>query len=90
LVSLLSIFDEYINEERSPGYGESDPCEYSRLLMCEKLGLELGLALAACPLGNLAAKKADRPKELAWCGGKALPEERKPQDILEKLLGAPN
>jgi hypothetical protein len=38
--------------------------------------------LAAGPLGNLAAEKADRPKELAWRAGKALPEERKPQDIL--------
>jgi hypothetical protein len=82
LVSLLSIFDEYINEERSPGYGESNRCEYSRLLMCEKSGLELSLALAVSPLGNLAAEKADRPKELAWRGEKALPEERKPQDIL--------
>jgi hypothetical protein len=43
---LLSIFYDYIKEERSPGYGESDPCEYSRLLTCEKSGLELGLALA--------------------------------------------
>ncbi len=75
-------FDEYINEERSPGYGVSDPCEYSRLLTFEKSGLELGLALAAGPLGNLAAEKADRPKELAWHAEKALPEERKPQDIL--------
>ncbi len=75
---LLSIFDEYINEERSPSYGESDPCVYSRLLMYEKSGLELGLAFAVGPLGNLAAKKADRPKELAWRAGKALPEERKP------------
>jgi hypothetical protein len=73
---------DYINEERSPGYGESDPCKYSRLLMCEKSGLELGLALAARPPGNLVAKKADQPKELAWRAGKALPEERKPQDIL--------
>jgi hypothetical protein len=72
----------YIKEERSPGYGESDPFEYSRLLTCEKSGLELGLALAAGPLGNLAAKKADRPKELAWHTGKALPEEKKPQDLL--------
>ncbi len=53
--SLLSIFGEYISEERSPGYGESDPCEYSRLLTCKKSGLELCLALAADPLGNLAA-----------------------------------
>ncbi len=65
---LLSIFDEYINEERSPG--ESDPCVYSRLLTNEKSGLELGLAFAAGPLGNLAAEKADRPKELAWRAGK--------------------
>ncbi len=86
--SLLSIFDDYINEERSPGYGESDPSKYSTLLTCEKSGLELGLALAAGPLGNLAVEKADQPKELAWRVGKALPEERKPQDILEKLLGA--
>jgi hypothetical protein len=78
----LSIFDEYLNEERSLGYGESDPCKYSRQLMCEKSCLELGLALAAGPLGNLAAEKADLPKELAWRAGKALPEERKPQDIL--------
>jgi hypothetical protein len=78
LVSLLSFFDKYINEERNPGYGESDPCEYARLLTCEKSGLELGLVLAAGPLGNLAAEKADRPKELAWHVGKALPEERKP------------
>jgi hypothetical protein len=80
--ALLSIFDEYLNKERSPGYGESDPCEYSRLLMCEKSSLELGLALASGPLGNLAAEKADRPKELAWHAGKALPEKRKSQDIL--------
>jgi hypothetical protein len=73
---------DYLNEERSPGYGESDPYEYSRLLMCEKSGLELDLALAAAPLGNLSAEKADRPKELAWRVGRALPEERKPQDIL--------
>ncbi len=76
--SLLSIFDVDMNEERSPGYGESDPCEYSWLLTCQKSGLELGLALAAGPLGNLAAKKADRPKALAWHAGKTLPEERKP------------
>jgi hypothetical protein len=50
--------------------------------MCEKSGLELGLALFAGPLGNLAAEKADWLKELAWPAGKALPEERKPQDIL--------
>jgi hypothetical protein len=81
-VLLLSIFDEYINEDRSPGYGESDPCKYSRLLMCKKSGLELGLALAAGPRGNLAAEKADRPKELAWHAGKALPDKRKPQDML--------
>jgi hypothetical protein len=73
---------DYINEERSPGYVESDPCEYSRLLKCEKSDLELGLALAASPLGNLAPEKADRPKKLAWHAGKALPEERKPQDLL--------
>ncbi len=73
---------DYIKEERSPGYGESDPCEYSRLLMCEKSGLELCLALAAGPLGNLAAEKADLPKDLAWRVEKALPEERKPKDIL--------
>jgi hypothetical protein len=71
LVSLLSIFDEYIIEERSPVYGGSDPCKYPRLLTCEKSVLELGLALAACPLGNLAAKKADQPKELAWRGGES-------------------
>jgi hypothetical protein len=62
-------FNEHINE-RSLGYGESGPWEYSRLLMCEKAGLELGLALAAGPLGNLAAEKADQPKELAWRAGK--------------------
>jgi hypothetical protein len=73
---------DFINEERSPGYAESDPCEYSRLLTCKMSGLELGLALADSPLSNLAAEKADRPKELAWRAGKALPEERKPQDIL--------
>jgi hypothetical protein len=39
------------------------------------------LALAASPLGNLAAEKADQPKELAWRAGKALPEERKFQDL---------
>jgi hypothetical protein len=50
---------------KKEGYGESDPCEYSRLLTCEKSGLELSLALAAGPLGNLAAEKADRSKELA-------------------------
>jgi hypothetical protein len=33
------------------------------------------------PLGNLTAEKVDRPKELALRPGKALPEERKPQDI---------
>jgi hypothetical protein len=64
-------FDECINEERIPGYGESDPCEYSRMLTCKKSGLELFLALAAGPLGNLAAEKADQPKELAWLAGKA-------------------
>ncbi len=53
-------------------------------------GLELGLALTADLWVNLVAEKADRPKELAWHMGKALPEERKPQDILEKLLGTPN
>jgi hypothetical protein len=56
--SILSIMYDYLNEERSPGYGESNPCEYSRLLTCEKSGLELGLALAAGPLGNLAARKS--------------------------------
>jgi hypothetical protein len=66
---------DYLNEERSLGYGESNPCKYSRLLTCKKSGLELGLAFAAGPLGNLVAKKADRPKELAWRTKKALPEE---------------
>jgi hypothetical protein len=37
-------------------------------------GLELSLALAADPRVNLAAEKADRPKELAWHVGKALSE----------------
>ncbi len=45
------------NKERSLGCGESDPYEYSRLLTCEKSGLELGLTLAAGPLGNLAAER---------------------------------
>ncbi len=27
--------------------------------MCKKSGLELGLAQAACPLGNLAARQTD-------------------------------
>ncbi len=68
--SLLLFFRErYLDEERSPGNGESDPCEYSRLLTWEKSGLELGLVLASGPLGNLPAKKADRPKVLAWHGG---------------------
>jgi hypothetical protein len=35
----------------------------------------LGLAQAAGPLGNLAARQADRPKELAWRAEKALPGE---------------
>jgi hypothetical protein len=56
--SFLSILYDYLNEERSPRYGESDPCQYSRLLMCKKSGLELGLAQAAGPLGNLAARKS--------------------------------
>ncbi len=73
--SLLCILYDYLNEERSPGYGESDPCIYSRLLMREKSGLELGLAFAAGPLGNHLAKKADRSKELAWRAEKALPGE---------------
>jgi hypothetical protein len=64
----------YINEDRSPGYGGSDPCKYSRLLTCKMSGLEFGLALAASPLGNLAAEKADWPKELVWRVGKALPD----------------
>ncbi len=41
---------------------------------CAK-SLELGLALATGPLGNLVAEKADRPKELTWRAGKALLEE---------------
>jgi hypothetical protein len=56
------------------GYRESDPCQYSPPT-CEKSGLELGLAQAAGPLGNLVARQADRPKELAWLAEKALPEE---------------
>jgi hypothetical protein len=48
----------HLIEERNPGYGESDHCEYSRLLTCEKSGLELGLAQAASHLGNLAARKS--------------------------------
>jgi hypothetical protein len=36
--------------------------------MWEKSGKELGLALAAGPLGNLTAEKADWPKALAWRG----------------------
>jgi hypothetical protein len=59
------LFRGYLNEERSPGYGESNPCQYSRLLTYEKSGLELGLAQAAGPLGNLRPGKADWPKELA-------------------------
>jgi hypothetical protein len=55
-------------------YGESDPCQYSPPT-CEKSGLELGLAQAAGPLGNLAARQPDRPKEVAWLAEKALPEE---------------
>ncbi len=51
----------------------------------EKSGLELGLALAAGPLGNLAAEKADRPKALAWRGGGGiLPEERTLKNILKE------
>ncbi len=46
------------------------------------------LALAAGPLGNLAAKKADHPKELAWRAGKALPEEGISRYSLE-AAGAP-
>jgi hypothetical protein len=54
-------------------------------LRIEKSGLELGLALAAGPLGNLAAEKADRPKALAWRGGgRILPEERTLKNILEE------
>jgi hypothetical protein len=56
------------------GYRESDTCQYSPPT-CEKSGLELGLAQAAGPLGNLAARQADQPKELAWLAEKALPEE---------------
>ncbi len=73
--SLLSILYNYLNEERSPGYGEINPCEYSRLLTCEKQGLEVSLALAAGPVGNLHPGKVDRPKELAWHAEKALPGE---------------
>jgi hypothetical protein len=51
-------------------------------LRAKTSGLELSLALAASPRGNLAAEKADQPKEIAWHAGKSLPEERKPQDIL--------
>jgi hypothetical protein len=54
-------------------------------LRIKKLGLELGLALAAGPLGNLAAEKADRPKALAWRGGGGiLPEEITLKKILEE------
>jgi hypothetical protein len=73
VIGTLSILYEYLYEERSPGYRESDQCEYSRLLKCKKSGLELGLAQTAGPLGNLAARKADRPKEPAWRAEKALP-----------------
>jgi hypothetical protein len=38
-------------------------------LRTKKSGIELGLALAAGPPGNLVAKKADQPKTLAWHGG---------------------
>jgi hypothetical protein len=78
---------DYLNKEARAGYGESDPCKYSRLLTCEKPGLELSLALAAGPLGNLAAEKADRPKELAWQAGKALPEEGISRYNLEAVGG---
>jgi hypothetical protein len=43
--------------------------------MCKKSGIKLGLPQAAGPLGNLAARQADRPKELAWLTEKALPQE---------------
>jgi hypothetical protein len=52
---------------------EARVMEKAILLTCEKSGLELSLAFAAGLLGNLAAKKADWPKELAWRA--ELPEE---------------
>jgi hypothetical protein len=82
--SLLSILYNYLNEERSPGYGESDPCQYSRLLTCEKSGLELGQAQAAGPQGNLRPE-ADWPKELARHAKKCY-LERESQDRIYKLL----
>jgi hypothetical protein len=42
--------------------------------MCEKSGLELGLAQAAGTLGNLAARQPDRQIASKLARGKALPQ----------------
>jgi hypothetical protein len=42
--------------------------------ICEKSGLELGLAQAAGPLGNLAARETDRQQLACLARGKALPQ----------------
>jgi hypothetical protein len=54
-ISLLVISYELYKEERSPSYGEIHPANIPPP-MCEKSGLELGLAQVAGPLGNLAVK----------------------------------
>jgi hypothetical protein len=43
---------------------DSSQCEYSRMLMCRKSGIQLGLAsgLSCRPLDKLAARQADQPK----------------------------
>jgi hypothetical protein len=56
-------------------------------LRVKKSGIEPGLALAAGPLGNLVAKKADRPKMLAWHGGGGFCLKRELSRISYKKLG---
>jgi hypothetical protein len=53
-------------------------------LRAKKSAIEPGLALAAGPLGNLVAKKADRPKTLAWHRGGGFCLKRKLKNILEE------
>ncbi len=54
---------------------------------CEKSGLELGLAQAAGPLGNLAARQTDRQRASLSGKGESATSERESQERTWKLLG---